>query len=52
MDILRQGSAGLSRGAALAAAQQLEARLDMDVSGVELRRALVRIQGIVDLIVA
>ena len=50
MDILRQGSGGLCR-ATLAAAQQLEASLDMDVGWVELCCALICIQGIVDLII-
>ena len=52
MDILGEGSAGLAGSATLAAAQQLEASLDMDIAGIELGSALIRIQGIVDLIVA
>jgi hypothetical protein len=52
MDVLGEGSAGLARCAALAAAQQLEAGLDMDIARVELRSALVCVQGVVDLVVA
>ena len=52
MDILGEGSAGLAGSATLAAAQQLEASLDMDIAGIELGSALIRIQGIIDLIVA
>jgi hypothetical protein len=50
MDILRQRSAGLARS--LAAAQQLEASLDMNIGRIELSSALICIQGIIDLVVA
>lgn len=39
-------------GGGATTAQQLQPRLDVRVTGVELRRPLVRIQGVVDLIVA
>jgi hypothetical protein len=51
MDILRKGGAGLPRSTTLPVAQQLESSLDVDVAWVKLRRALIRIQRIIDLIV-
>lgn len=50
--ILRNRRRGVHRGHALSASEKLQACLDVDIAGIQLVRALVRIERIADLIVA